>query len=160
MPDSWIYALLAKVVSSVEHLAKDRGARLEVAALPPCKADAVQLARVFSNLIGNALKFLSPQRPGLITVSGTQDKGRSIYCVSDNGIGIAPEHQDKIFELFHRLDPTATEGDGLGLAIVRQILGRLDGKVWVDSSPGVGRRFWVSLPIPRPQPPATDSFPS
>ena len=150
-------ALLAKVASTVDHLAKDRGARLVVESLPPCKADAAQLARVFSNLIGNALKFLDPQRPGLVTVTGSQEQGRSIYCVCDNGIGIAPEHQGKIFELFHRLNPSASEGEGLGLAIVRQILGRLDGKIWVDSTPGVGSRFFVSLPIPRPRPAASDA---
>lgn len=152
-------ALLAKVIASVEHPAQDRGAQLTAEPLPPCKADAAQLARVFSNLIGNALKFLDSRRPGLITVTGTQDQGRSIYCVADNGIGIAPEHQEKIFELFHRLNPSATEGEGLGLAIVRQILGRLDGKIWVESTPDVGSRFFVSLPIPRSHPPAPNAIP-
>lgn len=146
-------ALLAKVISSAEYRAKQSGIELTASALPPCKGDAVQLARVFSNLIDNAMKFLDPSRPGLVSVWGAIDKSRSVYCVEDNGIGIAPEHREKIFELFRRLDPARTEGEGLGLAIVRQILGRLDGDIWVESTPGAGSRFFVSLPLARPPDP-------
>ena len=149
--------LLAKVVSSIEFRAKQAGARLHVIPpLPPCLADPIQLARVFSNLIDNALKYLDPARPGLITVSGSSENGRATYCVADNGIGIDPVNHAKIFDLFRRLDPAATEGEGLGLAIVRQILGRLDGEIHLDSALGVGSRFFVSLPLAHPHdsPPA------
>jgi signal transduction histidine kinase len=66
--------------------------------------------------------------------------------VEDDGIGIAPEHQNKIYELFHRLDPKATQGEGLGLAITRRILDRHTGKIWVKSEQGKGSTFFVSLP--------------
>ena len=66
--------------------------------------------------------------------------------MEDNGIGIAPAHQEKIFELFQRLEPSKSKGEGLGLAIVRQALGRLDGEVRVESKPGEGSRFYVALP--------------
>lgn len=148
-------ALIAKVVSSLDHQLKHVGAQLHRSALPPCKGDAIQLSRVFANLFGNALKFLDPQRPGVIAIRGTMEAGRCVYCVEDNGIGIAPEYHGKIFELFHRLDPARTEGEGLGLAIVQQILGRLDGAIWVESTPGTGSRFFVSLPSVR----SKDSFP-
>ena len=69
-----------------------------------------------------------------------------MYCVSDNGVGIAREHQGKIFEIFHRLNPTGSEGEGLGLAIVNRILDHLDGKIWVESEEGKGSSFYVSLP--------------
>ena len=106
----------------------------------------MQLTQVFANLLGNALKYLDPQRPGEIVVEGRIEQDRAVYLVRDNGIGIAPQHQEKIFQLFHRLNPSANEGEGLGLTIVRQILGRLDGEVVVESTPGTGSTFTITLP--------------
>lgn len=142
-------ALVNKIVSSFEFQLRQAGIALEVGKLPGCQGDAVQVAQIFSNLVGNAVKFSDPARPGIIKISGSKAAGRSIYCVSDNGIGIAPEHQENIFELFHRLNPAETEGDGLGLTIVKQILSRLNGDIRVESKPGVGSRFFVSLPSGR-----------
>jgi signal transduction histidine kinase len=142
--------LIPKVLSSFEFQAREAGAVMSCSELPPCRGDAVQVTQIFSNLLGNAIKFLDPARPGIIHVSGHVDGSRSIYCVEDNGIGIAPEHQANIFQLFHRLDPSRTEGEGLGLTIVRQILGRLEGEIWVESAPddahSHGSRFHVALP--------------
>jgi signal transduction histidine kinase len=84
-----------------------------------------------------------------VRIGGSEEGGRAIYFVEDNGLGIAPEHVDKIFEIFYRLDPKLTDGEGLGLAIVRQILARLDGSVWLESVPGAGSRFFVALPKAR-----------
>jgi len=138
--------LIARLVSNMEFQTREAGVELHITELPPCKGDAVQLMQVFSNLIDNALKYMNAQRAGVITVSGTIEKERSVYCVEDNGIGIAVLHQEKIFELFHRLDPSKSEGEGLGLTIVRQILERLDGNIRVESKPDQGSRFYVSLP--------------
>ena len=138
--------LLADIVATMDFQIKEAGVQVEVGDLPTCRGDRDQLNQLFSNLLGNALKYLDPGRPGRINISGVKEKGRSVYCVSDNGIGIAREHQGKIFEIFHRLNPAGSEGEGLGLAIVSRILDRLDGKIWVESEEGRGSSFYVSLP--------------
>ena len=89
--------------------------------MPPCLGDATQVGRVFSNLLDNALKYLDPGRPGVIRVSGHQKRNEVVYCVEDNGIGIAAEHRDVIFRLFYRLAPDRGDGQGLGLTIVRRV---------------------------------------
>ncbi len=143
--------LLARTSELSNYQTKEKGIELTIGNLPPCIGDAVQLTQLFSNLIGNAIKYLSPGRPGIIKISGEVKSGNSLYTVEDNGIGIAAEHQQKIFELFHRLNPTETDGDGLGLTIVKQILGRLEGNISVESTPGQGSKFIVSLPYIKPK---------
>jgi signal transduction histidine kinase len=137
--------LMAEVVASFEFQVKESGVKIRVEELPPCYGDETQINQVFSNLLDNALKFLDPDRPGMIRISGKAEKGRVTYCVEDNGIGIADKDREQIFEIFRRLDPDAGIGEGLGLTIVRKILDRHSGKVWVESEPGKGSRFFVSL---------------
>ena len=138
--------VLAQVISTFEYQIKKLGAEVITNDLPPCRGDAVQLSQVFSNLIGNSLKYTASERQIKIIVSGKIEGESSIYCVEDNGIGIAKEHQEKIFELFHRLNPSATEGEGLGLTIVKQIVSRLDGEIKVESNINVGSKFFIILP--------------
>jgi len=138
--------LISDVVRTFEFHIKEAGVNLEIHKLPPCKGDMIYVSQVFSNLLGNALKYFHPDRPGIIRISGYKEKNKSVYCVEDNGIGIAPEHQGKIFEIFHQLNPAASTGEGLGLAIVSRILSKHNGKVWVQSELGKGSKFFVSLP--------------
>ncbi|MFQ5905341.1 MAG: ATP-binding protein [bacterium] len=139
-------ALISDVISASEYRIKETGARLGISHLPPCKGDIMQMNQVFSNLIDNALKYLAPDRPGVVTISGRRERGQAVYCVEDNGIGIAREHQEKVFEIFHQLNPEKSTGEGLGLTIVRRILERQHGKIWLESVPGKGSKFFVSLP--------------
>ena len=104
---------------------------------------------MFSNLVSNALKYLDPERPGKIVINGRQEKSHVIYSIQDNGLGIAEEHQKKVFEIFHRLNPDDTEGEGLGLTIVNKIVSLHNGKIWVESEPGKGSTFFISLPTVR-----------
>ncbi len=138
--------LVSNVVMAFEYQTKEKGTTLKVDDLPPCIGDEVQINQVFSNLLDNALKCLDPKRAGVIRISGEQEKGQAVYCVEDNGIGIAAEHWDKIFEIFRCLDPKAIPGEGLGLTIARKILHQHNGKIWVESEPGKGSKFFVSLP--------------
>ncbi len=137
--------LMSDILCVVEYQIKNMGVTLDVTDLPPCRGDESQINQVFSNLISNALKFLDPGRPGVIRISGRRENGQSVYCVKDNGIGIAPEYREKIFEMFHRLD-TTVDGEGLGLIIARNIVERHHGKIWVESEPGRGCEFYVSIP--------------
>ena len=138
--------LMANVVDSFEYQIREAHVQMEVAKLPPCRGDGVQLNQVFSNLLSNALKYLDPGRPGVIQISGRTEGKHSVYCMADNGIGISENYLEKIFEIFHRLDPDRCEGDGLGLTIVKRIIGRLDGSIRVESEEGYGTRFYVALP--------------
>lgn len=137
--------LVSDVLNTLEYQFKEQGARHEAAELPPCSGDDKHINQVFSNLIGNALKYLDPERPGAISISGYKKNGQVVYCVEDNGIGIPPEHLGKIFDIFHQVQ-RGKGGEGLGLSIVKKIVERHNGKVWVESEFGKGSKFFVSLP--------------
>lgn len=138
--------LLAGIQQAMEYQVKQSQVTLRVDELPSCLGDAVQINHVFSNLLDNAIKYRDPKRPALVEVYGQIEGARAVFCVKDNGIGIATEHQGKIFEIFHRLDPDHGPGEGLGLTIAQRVLERQDGKIWVESQLGRGSTFFVSLP--------------
>ena len=118
--------------------------------LPEVYAAPQRLTEVFQNLISNAAKFTASQENPLIEI-GARNEGDWVHCfVSDNGIGIAAEYRDRVFNLFERLD-TKTRGTGVGLAIVKRIIEHLGGKIWIESEgPGNGARFEFTLPAKAP----------
>ena len=139
-------SIVSDIIKIHEFQIKEADVNLEVYELPQCKGDETQINQVFSNLLVNALKYLNSKRPGNIKISGDKKKGQVIYCVEDNGIGISPKNQDKIFNIFHQLNPEISNGEGLGLTIIRKILDKHHGKIWVESETGKGAKFYVSLP--------------
>jgi PAS domain S-box-containing protein len=139
-------ALVAGVAQALKFQLEQAGASLQLGRLPSCQGDAMHIGQVFSNLIDNAVKYRDAARSLRITISGWVESGRAIYAVTDNGIGIAPEHREKIFEIFHRLNPNTGAGEGLGLTIAQRILERHNGKLWVEGQSGVGSTFFISLP--------------
>lgn len=138
--------MLADITAAMKFQLVEAGAEVQVADLPRCVGDSAQTNQVFANLIDNALKYRSPERSLQVEVAGQLVNGQAIYTIKDNGIGIAPEHQAKIFEIFHRLNPSDTPGDGLGLSIAQRVLERQGGRIWVESVPNRGSTFHVSLP--------------
>lgn len=139
--------LVQEVLAVQAFQLQSSAAEVRVDELPDCQGDAALVNQVFSNLLDNALKYRDPERPLEIHFSGRVERERAIYCVADTGLGIASEHQEKIWEMFHRLNPDGrVAGEGLGLNVVRRILDRHHGRVWVESAAGEGSRFFVSLP--------------
>jgi len=99
------------------------------------------------NLIGNGLKFYPPGQTPHVEVAAHRDGSNIVIEIRDEGIGIAPQHLDRIFHVFERLHTTeAYPGTGIGLAIVKRGINRIGGKVWVESAPGKGSSFFISLP--------------
>jgi|GEM_PF-1593641 len=123
-----------------------RGARIETAAFfPPVHAHEGMLAQVLANLLGNALKFVPAGTTPRI-VFRAEEFGRMVRLwVEDNGIGIAPHHQERIFRVFERLHGREYGGTGIGLSIVRKGVERMGGRAGVISDEGAGARFWVEL---------------
>lgn len=139
--------VMGDVRQSMEFQISQKNVSFTAGQLPPCKADRTQIDQVFTNLIDNALKYLDPNRKGQIHISGRAENEMSIYCVHDNGIGMAQAHQDKIFDLFHRLNPKdGIKGEGLGLTIVKRIVQRHSGSIDLESTPAAGSKFYVTLP--------------
>ncbi len=124
-----------------------RQAKIEISQpLPAVIGHQLILEQIFSNILTNALKFVSPERIPQVKIWAEPDAKSAIFWVEDNGIGIEKIYQDRIFNVFERLYPAETfPGTGIGLAIVRRGVDRLSGTVGLESTPGGGSKFWIKL---------------
>lgn len=142
---------LAKAIEEVQaELAgpiSEKKARIEVIEpLPAVRANSTVLKQVLHSLLSNALKFCASPPPRIRIQAETRDQVVHV-TVSDNGLGIAPEHHERIFQVFQRLhSPEAYPGTGIGLAIVKGGIERMSGRVGVESQIGKGSCFWFELP--------------
>lgn len=138
-----IVELVLKNLAGAIH---ESGARIRYEQLPTIRAERSQLIQLFQNLIGNAIKFRGKEPP-LVQISAEQDDQKWSFAVSDNGIGIAPEHAEVVFAIFKRLH-TRQEypGSGIGLAICKKIVEQHGGRIWVESQPGRGATFKFTIP--------------
>jgi light-regulated signal transduction histidine kinase (bacteriophytochrome) len=125
-----------------------RGERpVQCSVLPAAHGDVALLKQVWTNLIGNALKYSARTADARIAI-GAREQGReNVYWVSDNGAGFDMRYADKLFGVFQRLHSLDEfEGTGVGLAIVQRIVVRHGGRVWAEGRPGEGARFYFALP--------------
>ncbi len=142
-----------QAVSSLHVAIEEAGAQVVLGAMPRVLCDGRQMAQVFQNLLANALKFRSPRRRARVEVTATDAGDAWSFAVADNGIGIAPEHFERIFIIFQRLHAREEyPGTGIGLALCRRIVERHGGRIWVESVPGQGSTFHFTLPKDPPRP--------
>ena len=113
--------------------------------LPTIQAHEIRLVQLLQNLVGNAIKYRSEERPA-IHVDAERRPGDWLFSVQDNGIGIKPEYAEQIFGIFKRLHGSSYPGTGIGLAICERIVKSYGGQIWVESSPGEGSTFYFTLP--------------
>ncbi|MFL6216088.1 MAG: ATP-binding protein [Blastocatellia bacterium] len=146
--------MVERINDALNATIKGRGAKIIIHDLPPTWGDPAALEQLFSNLISNALNYLDPKRAGVIeigcvdTVFANEDEVEQpvrAYYVRDNGLGLSDIERGKLFRAFQRFHPEAARGEGMGLAIVRRIIERHNGRVWVESKAGEGTTFFVTL---------------
>ena len=137
--------LVSEVLVDLEGERQGRDVRITVGNLAPCRADPALLKQVYSNLIGNALKFTRNREDAGIEIGSFDEDGRPVYYVRDNGVGFDQKYASTLFKVFHRLhDVREYEGTGVGLAIVHRIIDRHGGMIWVESEPERGTTFGYS----------------
>ena len=139
--------LFAELSDSISGQADAAEATIEIGNLPQVEGDRTALEQVFGNLLDNAVKYLRPGVPGVITVTGEQRGRRVVIRVADNGRGIAAHDRRRVFELFRRSGEQDRPGDGIGLAHVQALVRRLGGQIHVESELGEGSCFTVTLPV-------------
>lgn len=139
--------LMTGILDNVRHrlMERDANARIE-GRLPPLVSDRLALEQIFGNLVDNAVKYLAPNRPGEILIRGGQEGDRVWYEVQDNGRGVDPKDHERVFELFRRSGVQDQPGEGIGLAHVRALVYRLDGRIDLTSELGRGAAFRLSFP--------------
>jgi signal transduction histidine kinase len=149
--------IVARVIEAMSAELFERDVEVRASELPPCLGDATAIEQLFANLIGNALKYLAADRKGEIEVGAvptTTDADEVVptqtYYIKDNGLGISAAYHEKIFQAFQRVHPAHAPGEGMGLAIVRRIVQRHGGRVWVESLEGQGSTFFITLPTRAP----------
>jgi signal transduction histidine kinase len=131
------------VLSGLDNI---EGMHVKVDPLPVVIGNRLRLRQLFHNLISNAVKFRGKELPTVL-ISAYRENDAWIISVRDNGIGIEPEHKNRVFEIFQRLNPRGYPGSGMGLAICKRIVESHGGKIWVESAHGYGSTFKFTLPI-------------
>jgi PAS domain S-box-containing protein len=140
--------LLANIVSDLDQRIATTGAQIIYSEMPTVKAYATELRQLFQNLIANALKFYRKDVPPVIKINAEPYKGGWKFSVSDNGIGIEAEHEEKIFLIFQRLhNREEFSGNGIGLANCKKIAVMHNGDICVESVPGKGSVFSFTIEL-------------
>jgi signal transduction histidine kinase len=137
---------LSQVIQNLTVSIQEADAKIRFSNLPTVTASATEMTQLFQNIIANALKFRKTNTNPLIEVTCGEDINEYRFAITDNGIGIKKEDQERVFQLFTRIYTHKYEGTGIGLATCKKILSKLHGKIWVTSTEGVGTTFHFTIP--------------
>jgi PAS domain S-box-containing protein len=138
---------VAEVLSFLAGAVQRSSANIQVqSTLPLINMQPVHFRQVVQNLLSNAIKYRSPDRQVEIRITAQAVDGNTIFCIADNGVGIHRDYHEQIFGIFKRLHGYEIEGNGIGLALCRNIIEDYGGRVWVESEPDLGSRFYFSIP--------------
>lgn len=143
--------ILEIVTKNLSKLIDDNQAEIIIPAqLPTVTANKIEISNVFQNLISNAIKYRSTEKPN-IKINYTLNANFHEFSITDNGLGINPEDYEQIFEVFHRLHSYENiPGAGIGLSICKKVIERHGGRIWIESTFGAGTTFYFSLPVNKP----------
>ena len=139
-------AVLAAVRNNLKKSIEESGAEVVAGDLPQVRGHEAYFISLLQNLVENAIKYRSDARPR-IQISAEQKNGEIHVAVADNGMGIAPEHREQIFQVFRRLHGSAIPGTGVGLAICQRIVQRHGGRIWAEAGETQGTTFRFALPL-------------
>ena len=139
-------AVLQWSVGNLAQTIGETAAEITWDALPSVSGDFSKLTQLFQNVIGNALKYRS-EEPPRIHISCSRAGQEWLITVADNGVGFDPKYAETIFGVFRRLHGRDVPGSGVGLAICRRIVEQHGGRIWAESEPGKGSRFYFTLPV-------------
>jgi PAS domain S-box-containing protein len=138
--------LLKTIITGFNFQLSEISAKVTIEELPDCYGDENQLNQLFSNIIGNAIKYKDTNRKLVIEIGGRTQYNKVIYFVKDTGIGIAPRYLGKVWDVFFRIDYSSNEtGEGIGLSLAKRIVDKNKGKIWVESEEGIGSTFFIEL---------------
>jgi len=150
-----VASVVRKIVEALHDTISAKETEVALGELPPAYGDPTAVEQIFANLIGNAVQYLDPARPGRIEVGSTEQTvmgkpaGFQVYYVQDNGLGIPEAYHQRMFTAFNRLHADVAQGEGIGLALVRRMVERHGGRIWLESAEGVGTTFFIALPACR-----------
>ncbi|MBB3699147.1 GHKL domain-containing protein [Flammeovirga yaeyamensis] len=137
---------LTEVKLMLNEVILEKNAAIMYKKLPIIVCYSTDVKQIFANLISNAIKYQRPKQKPIISVTHKENKDEWVFCVEDNGIGIRPEYQERIFKFFTRLHSESEyDGSGLGLSFCRNLVDRHFGKIWVESEVDKGSKFYFSI---------------
>lgn len=141
-----MHELISRIINSVDFQLNEIAAQIELEDMPDCYGDESLLNQLFSNLISNAIKYRDETKCLKIQISGVMRYRKVQYRIVDNGIGISKSKTQRIWDVFYRGDVKDISGEGIGLSVVKRIVEKHHGKIWVESTEQVGSTFFLELP--------------
>jgi PAS domain S-box-containing protein len=138
--------LFKTIIAAFNFQLTELSAKMIVKDLPDCYGDESQINQLFSNILGNAIKYGDKNKQLIIEISARSQYNKVVYSIKDTGIGIAPRHLNKIWDVFYRVDSGSPEaGEGIGLSLAKRITDKHKGKIWAESEEGKGSIFYIEL---------------